>query len=98
MINDKKNENEILKESLAVQKKRVKILMADNEALRENNKILLDQRNEYMELVEQFENEIKNLREENKKLKKKYYDVLDQRNEYMYITEQLREEIKYKEE
>ena len=64
MINDKKNENEILKDSLRVQKKRVKILLADNEALRENNKILLNQRNEYMELVEQFENEIRNLKNE----------------------------------
>jgi hypothetical protein len=55
MINDKKNE--ILKESLAVQKERVKILIADNEALRENNKELLNQRNEYMEQIEVLENE-----------------------------------------
>ena len=42
----------------------IKILENNINSLRENNKILLDQRNEYMELVEQFENEIKSLKNE----------------------------------
>ncbi|WP_428025100.1 hypothetical protein [Arcobacter sp.] len=42
----------------------IKILENNINSLRENNKILLDQRNEYMELVELGENEIKNLKNE----------------------------------
>ena len=39
----------------------IKILKDNINLLRENNKILLSQRNEYMELVEQFEKENKKL-------------------------------------
>jgi len=42
----------------------IKILENNINSLRENNKMLLDQRTEYMEIVEQFENEIKILKNE----------------------------------
>jgi hypothetical protein len=50
-------EKELLKDSLMVQKERVEILKSDNEILRENNKELLNQRNDCMEQIEVLENE-----------------------------------------
>jgi len=50
-------EKELLKDSLKTQKERVEILKSDNEVLRENNKELLNQRNDYMEQIEVLENE-----------------------------------------
>ena len=48
-----------------------KILSGDNDSLRKNNRILLDERNEYMELTEKQRQMIIQLEKENKKLRKK---------------------------
>ena len=48
-----------------------KILSDDNDSLRKNNRILLDERNEYMELTEKQRQMIIQLEKENKKLRKK---------------------------
>jgi hypothetical protein len=48
-----------------------KILSGDNDALRKNNRILLDERNEYMEITEGQRNMIVKLEKENKELRKK---------------------------
>ena len=48
-----------------------KILSDDNDSLRKNNRILLDERNEYMELTENQRQMIIQLEKENKELRKK---------------------------
>ena len=48
-----------------------KILSGDNDSLRKNNRILLDERNEYMELTEKQRQMIIQLEKENKELRKK---------------------------
>ena len=48
-----------------------KILSDDNDSLRKNNRILLDERNEYMELTEKQRQMIIQLEKENKELRKK---------------------------
>jgi len=48
-----------------------KILSGDNDALRKNNRILLDERNEYMEITEKQRKLIIQLEKENKELRKK---------------------------
>ena len=48
-----------------------KILSGDNDSLRKNNRILLDERNEYMELTENQRQMIIQLEKENKELRKK---------------------------
>lgn len=90
MNNDNKNENEILKDSLNIQKKRVKILLSDNEILRENNKELLNQRNEYMEQIEVLENESLKLQA----LKEAGVDNWDGYSYAMDILDDLKKNIK----
>jgi len=52
---------------------KIKILEDDNISLRVNNKMILDQRNEYMELVEEQREIIKKLEKENEVLEMEAY-------------------------